>query len=143
MKVQELRVGNLLITNNTSYRKSDVGKIACVVAIDSEKSFEELKGVATIYHIDDEFRDTYGQFMHHLSPIPLTEEWLERLGFEKQMAWTWAIEINGGRKLVYYVGEKGWSIGNKEYSDHECRYVHELQNLYFVLTGKELTLKEQ
>ena len=72
-------------------------------------------------------------------PIPLTPEILEKSGFVKQMEWTYCIEIQVGQKLVYYLGEKGWSIGNKNYSDFEnLKYLHQLQNLYHALTGEEL-----
>jgi hypothetical protein len=77
-----------------------------------------------------------------LEPIPLTEEWLLKFGFEESMSWTYVIELQGNLKLVYYLGEKGWSIGFKTYSDFSnLEYVHQLQNLYFALTGEELTLK--
>lgn len=76
-------------------------------------------------------------------PIPLTPEILEKSGFVKQMEWTYCIEIQVGQKLVYYLGEKGWSIGNKNYSDFEnLKYLHQLQNLYHALTGEELEIKE-
>jgi hypothetical protein len=81
-----------------------------------------------LYGIENEFK-----------PIPLTEEWLLKFGFEKSMSWTYVIELKGNLKLVYYLGEKGWSIGFKSYSDFSnLEYVHQLQNLYFALTGEEL-----
>jgi hypothetical protein len=77
--------------------------------------------------------------LNNLLPIPLTPEILEKCGFVKQMMWTYAIDIVGNIKLVYYLGEKGWSIGNKNYSDFSnLNYLHQLQNLYFSLTGTEL-----
>jgi hypothetical protein len=78
--------------------------------------------------------------LSHIQPILITEDWLIKLGFEKQMAWTFRIHISGNHYLIYYLGEKGWSIGNKSYSDFNCEYVHQLQNLYFALTNKELIL---
>jgi hypothetical protein len=88
------------------------------------------------------------QFMLHdyelkyFEPIPLTEEWLLKFGFEKQMAWTFAIELTSNLKFVYYLGQKGWSINNKNYPDFtNLKHVNSLQNLYFALTGKELTIK--
>ena len=76
--------------------------------------------------------------------IPLTEEWLLKFGFQKSMSWTYVVELNGNLKLVYYLGEKGWSIGFKSYSDFSnLEYVHQLQNLYFALTGEELKQQEQ
>lgn len=62
-------------------------------------------------------------------PIPLTEEWLLRLGFEEQMKWTYRMHLRGNMYLVYYLGEKGWSIGNKNYYDFPCKHVHKLQQL--------------
>jgi hypothetical protein len=77
-----------------------------------------------------------------LDPIPITEDWLLKLGFEKTMTWTYTIDLLGSLKLVYYLGEKGWSLGFKNYSDFSnLKYLHELQNLYFALTGKELEMK--
>jgi len=76
--------------------------------------------------------------------IPLTEEWLLKFGFQKSMSWTYVVELKGNLKLVYYLGEKGWSIGFKSYSDFSnLEYVHQLQNLYFALTGEELKQQEQ
>lgn len=64
-------------------------------------------------------------------PIPLTEEWFYNFGF---------IIFNSSN-------EKGLIVVNKlvnplKYSifGREIKYVHELQNWYFLLTGEELTL---
>lgn len=86
-----------------------------------------------------EFADIY-------KPIPLTEEWLVKFGFVK----------------TYYDFEKGYIKFDKNISDYGCEgiksnfwlvpngdddwyriplnllYVHQLQNLYFALTGEEL-----
>jgi len=77
-----------------------------------------------------------------MNPIPITEEWLVKFWFEKTMAWTFVVKLKGNLDIVYYLGEKGWSIGFKSYSDFSnLIYVHQLQNLYFALTGEELTIK--
>ncbi len=60
--------------------------------------------------------------MHQLyKPIPLTEEWLVK--FEQKDLDLFILEI-----------EVNWNI--------KIKYVHQLQNLYFALTGEELTIKE-
>jgi hypothetical protein len=72
-------------------------------------------------------------------PIPLTEEWLVKLGATK-----------------FPSGKNKWQIGDKstrllEYLDcrqvfidvassTELKHVHQLQNLYFALTGEELSI---
>ena len=69
------------------------------------------------------------------SPIPLTEEWLVRLGFEKSSDNNY---YKGGKFTIYNrfgnFGLIGGSLSWKEF-----KHVHKLQNLYFALTGEELT----
>jgi hypothetical protein len=117
-----LRVGNLL-----NYQTSD-GDV-----LPSAMDWQDLKWIS---------QDQKGFNLAH-SPIPITEEWLLRLGFEKTMSWTFAKELIGNNILVYYLGEKGFSIGFKNYSDFKCDQVHQVQNLYFALTGEELTLTDE
>lgn len=76
-------------------------------------------------------------------PIPLTEEWLLKFGFE--------FHVNANCENFYYTKDAFICIRCDEdfewfryyngdfYS--EIEYVHQLQNLYFALTGEELTLK--
>jgi hypothetical protein len=73
-----------------------------------------------------------------IEPIPLTEEWLLKFGFE--------INVDG-----YF---NHWNFDLHLYLDGDVfesndlpmyiylKHVHQLQNLYFALTGEELTLKE-
>jgi len=76
-------------------------------------------------------------------PIPLTPEVLEKCGFHKQNnAWvpegheskgytTWDFTIwDGGRGEYYY---------NSAEFPTPLQFLHQLQNLYFALTGEELT----
>jgi len=70
-------------------------------------------------------------------PITLTEEWLLKFGFEQDKKYKyWRI---GG--FVLNLKEDGryylWHIGI-----FPLDYVHQLQNLYFELERKELTIKE-
>ena len=117
----------------------------------------KIYGISRIQIIGDASNQEYiggrslegNYFSNSHLPIPLTEEWLDRLGFYSK----------------YKSNHKMWNIfgfnlhqipdedenGNKipqeqifyyEFS-YEIKYVHQLQNLYFALTGKELTIKEQ
>jgi hypothetical protein len=107
MKASELRIGNLV----------------------------DLIGVAveiTANHIKD---ISEGDSIY--KAIPLTEEWLVKLGFKErrysmcapvygneiiELANDFSITYNGGRRV-------------------QIKYVHQLQNLYFALTGTELEIK--
>lgn len=79
------------------------------------------------------------------SPIPLTEEWLVRFGFNKhQDGWFW---INWGTNGVAIVK---WAHVYKKYSyelgKHKVKIldsVHQLQNLFNAITGTELTINDK
>lgn len=73
--------------------------------------------------------------------IPLTPDWIERFGWNKTEYDYW-IGINDNTYIT--CSEKGTYIGedNDTYIPlNHIQYVHQLQNLYFALTGTELTLK--
>lgn len=72
----------------------------------------------------------------HLKPIPLTEEWLVEFGFENWDKTRWQIVgkisiATWGEGYLYFSGPLHVNIF----------YVHQLQNLYFALTGEELVRK--
>lgn len=65
-------------------------------------------------------------------PIPLTKEWLLSFDFyENRSNNSWQLDTKYGFAIWGRI-EKGFNA-----------YVHQLQNLYFCLVGKELTLKQQ
>ena len=70
-------------------------------------------------------------------PIPITEEWLLKFGAEENNSFY----INGYNFSIHL--ESGnLSFDHGEYTDlATIKYVHQLQNLYFALTGEELTVK--
>jgi hypothetical protein len=66
--------------------------------------------------------------------IPLTEEWLLKFGFE--------ITDNFQTKDRFQTHKQDGIIWFEYgYIVVELNYVHQLQNLYFSLTGEELTIK--
>lgn len=82
--------------------------------------------------------DVYYQ-TKHINPIPLTEEWLLKFGFDNKYNKDKFTIIPKGI-LNYENGRtyfNSWTILEKQPD-----YVHELQNLYFALTGEELTLNK-
>lgn len=78
-----------------------------------------------------------------VSPIPLTEEWLLKFGFEPY-------ENIGNRRLYHietFIVESSIPAAPVYYTSSRelicfIEYVHQLQNLYFALTGEELTIKQ-
>jgi hypothetical protein len=69
----------------------------------------------------------------HVEPIPLTEEWLVKFGF-KPLVKDWQI-----KGLIIHARKRGFVVNNRI---PILKTVHQLQNLYFALTGEELTLKQ-
>jgi hypothetical protein len=71
-----------------------------------------------------------------LKPIELTYQWLDKLGFE----------FKDAGDFGHYYSLDNFDL-NQDYQpiDFDCieiKYVHQLQNLYFALTGKELEIKQ-
>lgn len=120
---RELRIGNIVEPITMSP--------IMVTGITQQKT---LDGIFTLIFVD------YGEsfLQEHLNPIPLTEEWLIKLGFEKDVDFEQQIEADYTREIlmvnvrngVYYIMFNGLKI--------EIRYVHSLQNMYFCLLNKEL-----
>lgn len=90
----------------------------------------------------------------YLTPIALDEEWLLRFRFKRHDDGSVSAQFSYGMNpvtqdyLIYLVWIrdyendyqlKGFPFYNNGH--FEIKYVHQLQNLYFALTGKELTLK--
>lgn len=140
MKASELRIGNLVLDEHT-------GKECTVDAID-------LYGVA---FTEDK---TYDDFQRTIEPvgIPLTQESLLTFGFEPNdvfMSMRLALDQlrSYGTRTFIVIAHDGdvWielidKNKHRQYPElqsyaFKCHYVHQLQNLYFALTGEELEIK--
>lgn len=69
-------------------------------------------------------------------PIPLTEEILLKCGFEKKVNYVKGMTIQDG--IAFFDDNE---FGHDKEDEIECKYLHQLQNLYFALTGQELTIE--
>lgn len=70
-------------------------------------------------------------------PITLTEEWLIRFGFEKKQGWN-NFEFFTKDFVEIGIGEQFGKVVYFNSIDVVVDYVHQIQNLFFSLTGKEL-----
>jgi len=136
MKATELRIGNIL-----NYQIGSSIEQGIVTAISHKIIVIDYK---TNYKTDTnpDYENNY-----RLIPIPLTEEWLLKFGFEiRRDHWYWlgnyfAIVNEPAYKEQeeYWV----WQVYDEGGVDMpHFKYVHQLQNLYFALTGEELTIKD-
>ena len=73
-------------------------------------------------------------------PIPLTEEWLLRFGFEKNKKGRFKVLKHSAVPILFNDDFNGWTCDGINFSINHTLYVHQLQNLIHALTGEELTL---
>lgn len=118
MDVRELRIGNLIEWNKQPFK-------VCRIFTDS---------------IENEF---WCKPLNELHPIPLTEEWLVKLGFEE--SYNSSVRLKFDHKENTECGYDFSRVSDKSmegfrYYGHYIKigFVHQLQNLYYSLTGKEL-----
>jgi len=118
MKANELRIGNYVYDTLGKVNKIDLEAITYIV------------------------KEPHNQ----VKPIPLTEEWLLKFGFVKSKVSSQfdkeKLTIQIANELEYHkkgrVYFNSWAI-----LEESIKYVHQLQNLYFALTGEELTFKSE
>jgi hypothetical protein len=130
MKANQLRIGNWVMSANYKKIKREI----------KDYSVEVIRA-GDIHHLET-FPNSKS-----IKPIPLTEEWLLKFGFKKDTKYDWELKVNG----VLFYGmcddtqpvNTGIGILNLPDSIINIQHVHQLQNLYFALTGEELTINEQ
>lgn len=129
MKTNELKCADLRIGNYVNI-EGDVVKVKEIY----EKSIHYANGEYESYATED--------FIH---PIELTEEILVKIGFEKFVK-SFRMELSGCR-LDYFI-DKTLYIYKKHTNcclikdlEIKCEYIHQLQNSFFLLTGKELEVE--
>lgn len=79
--------------------------------------------------------------LFQFNPIPLTEEILLKCGFEKiENNW----KVLSYSNVFYFSWERlagsAFSLDNESIYLPHIEYLHQLQNLYFALTGEELEI---
>lgn len=112
MKAKELRIGNYF-KPDSFYRK--------------EFDFE----IVTPNHLMDFATDPQDDYY---KPIPLTEEWLVKFGFAMYPRQAYDLYTKESEGVLFTIkgGDRFY------YSKFEIKYAHQLQNIYFALTGEEL-----
>jgi len=114
MKARELMVGNYVYSLGTNEVQKTTG-------ITEESPFIDT---ITFDYLSYE----------EIEPVPLTEEYLFKFGFT----------YNEKTECYHYydfILNKSFVMQNIDI--HVClKHVHQLQNLYFALTGEELTIKK-
>lgn len=125
IQANELMIGNYLFKH---------GEVVKIVEIGIKHKGD------TNYYLRSE-NDNCGYWIDQFKPIPLTEEWLLKFGFEQKdhlfrlhLVNSIYIEYNSESNLYYF-----------DIYMNTCRvelqYLHELQNIYQSITFKELNIE--
>jgi hypothetical protein len=97
-------------------------------------------GSDEIFQVDDAFFTLLELNLKCSIPIPLTEEWLLKLGFNKcEFNIPDKYKKEGCSFSIKYRKENGYTVEYK-YGHVYLKYVHQLQNLFYSLIGRELTV---
>ena len=120
MKANELRIGNIL-----NYNTAEGDVLPAVI------DWQDLKWLS---------EDPEGFNLAH-SPIPLNEEWLKRMGFDTLDERYFALDYEDLSFRYYYNYLGGVWKFRLNFILVKIQHVHQLQNLYFALTGEELEVK--
>jgi len=140
MKATELRIGNYLQYDKRlhSVRGLDINHGLVLTPIEVPN-----QGYPCV-HLDT------------IKPIPLTEEWLLKFGFEEEhdehgygLVFKFKTTQDVFMKVIYEHEFRGLYLDknmNKgfygfRFSNIDYKYVHQLQNLFYALCGEELTIK--
>lgn len=133
IQANELRIGNIIMRCGIDY---DSGGNRFRDREGDESIIVRCEEISMIYKGSDIFE-----------PIPLTEEWLIKLGLKDRYsdeAWSWCDCPGGPWDNYTEIIESDDKTGYIYMRDYKhLRYVHQLQNLYFALTGQELTINNQ
>jgi len=119
MKIQELRIGNLV-----NWKENEIH----INAVDLHQMSDSK------------------QYLEEFTPILLTPKWLIKFGFKEKK--TKLEEIYRLEMFEYATSCKTIDLEFENTENHityttDVKYVHELQNLFFALTGKELSVKNK
>lgn len=77
--------------------------------------------------------------LKYLEPIPLTEEILLRLGFEKELDNFYRKNKICMIEILFH--DNGIIVSSQSVCLSSVKYLHDIQNLYYSLYKQELTLK--
>lgn len=148
MKASELRIGNYVYYEHTTHIVSGVheNKVYSWWVKDGEPVIEYKAKDISGTQVENPYMDVVSQY----KPIPLTEEWLLRFGFvnidkgnNNFITYTdsehnYYLQIDVRRKDGKYLILDNSFDDLRAFSMIDIEYVHQLQNIYYCLTGEEL-----
>lgn len=127
MKIQDLRLGNLFIDDEGFF-----SKVIGFAPFDNSTRCDEEQGCYIL--LDQHLRTNLECESFKCKPIPLTEEWLLKLGFIENSS----CFKKGILSFRHYKDIKFIPVIGDYVILNEIKYVHQVQNLVYSLSGEEL-----
>lgn len=142
LKCSDLRIGNYVNYENRPFEVIEISPVSLVVR----------KKIGDIFEMQHRALDV-------AQPIELTEELLLKIGFKKERQLIsnlfyldYETDVDNIIRVKYVIYPKAPSllkITTSQCGNYECfefmkrgiKYLHELQNAYYLLTGKELEVE--
>ncbi len=131
MKENELRVYNYIYKK--IHKKDTPLEVVEVLSIDGSFDVLDVKNIEGYITEKCPLKD--------FEPIPLTEEWLFKFGFHLDPYKNYELNNVFIHRLTFTLDifeDDDW-----HHIPVKLKYVHQLQGLYFYLTGEELTIKQE
>lgn len=143
IELSELKIGNYLL-----YKGEIVHVTSLSLDIDDE--YEDQIGFCKLGSISNEFAAWNRSLYNDLERIPLTPDFLDRFGFRrladdsyhKPAMLTWRVLYDDNEKSASYCTCIYPELSHRVHLNIRIEYVHQLQNIYFTMTGEELKLKD-
>lgn len=129
MKVEELRIGNIVKCEEVKQFRVD------------EILWVEHLGYTLRMRVGVNRESTFDMPLRDAEPIPITDEMLIKCGF------TNGVKEHGFFKLYKQNNCVAWGVNDDDQEkfilidNDSIKSVHQLQNIYFALTGKELKIE--
>jgi len=142
MKANELRIGNyVMLINKPDNSNIDVSKIPLIVSgirVFFGSDYEDI--IRCEYKPDADSRSVFEYGISKFKPIQLTEELLLKCGFKIIMSNDLVVVYQNKVfaeliKVVYVLKAGCFMFNGREI------YLHDIQNIYYALTGEELEVK--
>jgi len=126
-QASELRIGNWVSKDNEIFQINNIyGASGLVGLINSNNAYNRTSLV-----------------LGNINEIPLTEEWLIKLGFEKSDYLNFTKKVSALTITCrIQIGINYTEFGGIYFGDR-FKYVHDMQNFIFSISGQELTIEDQ
>lgn len=130
LKASELRIGNKVAMRSITVNEN----ITVTGVIENKIYYTPCK--------TPKFADFLWSLPIYIYPIELTEEWLVEFGFDENRCILLGIDTSFHLlQITPNLDVNVYDVNDNFVCLKSIKYVHELQNLYFALTGNELKIK--